>query len=437
MDKITKTSDNDNTSYTSNSTFFSCSRPRNVVAGSVQGLTNLTKGVFSGVFGLIGCPIYYTYNEGAIGFAKGMGIGITLAITLPLGGTITGFVQFVRGIYGTPEAISASFKEKIWDGDKKKWVYYSLEREKIETNLIDESKYINIKKPEESDSIKENHYYNILNVETDATQSEIKKSYYKLAKSTHPDKNPEETEKFKLINEAYQVLGNESLRAKYNKLGKDGLKDIALIDSETFYNLLFGGGELKFYIGEMIIYTIMTMDQNNESMGELMKLRQKKREIQIAENILTLLDHYTKNQNNSFEYYNTVKSNLDTNAFSKTLLNIIGLLYCEVGKNYLSFHNKIISSFASSKRSIGYKYNIVAGLFKKGDKNKGIDIIINTLLIDIEKTVKSATRKIFVDSTIDKSDKIIYAKGLIFIGEIFMSDKKNLKETKEFLELVF
>jgi len=63
-------------------------------------------------------------------------------------------------------------------------------------------------------------YYQTLNVLTDASYDEIKKSYKKLAMKWHPDKNPqnveEATEKFKKIAEAYDVLGNEEKRRIYD-----------------------------------------------------------------------------------------------------------------------------------------------------------------------------------------------------------------------------
>ena len=434
MDKLTVLNKED--FYKQTPQFFYSSKPKNVLSGGFQGLTNITKGVFSGICGFIGCPIYYSLQEGPKGFAKGLGLGVTLAIALPIGGTVTGLTQFLKGIYNTPEAVSATIKNKIWDRDKKKWIYYSLEQEAKEIADIDESKFINIKKSEHDGKIKEMDYYNILNVNPEATTCEIKKVYYQLAKTTHPDKNPSNSETFKLINEAYQVLGNESLRTKYNQHGKEGIKDVALIDSETFYNLLFGGGELKFYIGEMIIYTLMTVDQNNETFSELIILKQKKREIQIAKNILSLLNYYSKNTDGSAEYYTTVKSNLNTNPFSNTLLNIIGILYIEIGKDYLSWSSSVINGLKSSKRSMQYKYNILSGILKQ-EKRQGINIIINTVLIDIEKTIKSAARKIFIDSTIDKSQKMLYAKGLVFIGNIFVEGSNSLSQTKEFLEMVF
>ena len=61
-------------------------------------------------------------------------------------------------------------------------------------------------------------YYQILGVDRNADESEIKKSYRKLSKEHHPDLNPNNTEseeKFKSIAEAYSVLSDKE---KKNKL---------------------------------------------------------------------------------------------------------------------------------------------------------------------------------------------------------------------------
>ncbi|TCO76871.1 DnaJ C-terminal domain-containing protein [Marinisporobacter balticus] len=107
-------------------------------------------------------------------------------------------------------------------------------------------------------------YYEILGVNKSENQSEIKKAYRKLAKKYHPDANPnnkDAEEKFKSINEAYEVLGDEKKRKKYDQFGSradfsngadfdpsqfgfggGGYRTSGNGDYSDFFNSIFGNG---------------------------------------------------------------------------------------------------------------------------------------------------------------------------------------------------
>jgi len=69
-------------------------------------------------------------------------------------------------------------------------------------------------------------YYEVLGVSRDATEDEIKKAFRKLARKYHPDVNKDDkdaAEKFKEINEAYEVLKDPEKRARYDQFGHAGV----------------------------------------------------------------------------------------------------------------------------------------------------------------------------------------------------------------------
>lgn len=62
-------------------------------------------------------------------------------------------------------------------------------------------------------------FYTILGVSRNATQDDIKKAYRRLAHQYHPDKTGGNEQKFKEVNEAYQILSDEQKRAQYDRFG--------------------------------------------------------------------------------------------------------------------------------------------------------------------------------------------------------------------------
>lgn len=91
-------------------------------------------------------------------------------------------------------------------------------------------------------------YYEVLGVNKDATEEEIKKSYRKLAMKYHPDRNPDNAkaeEQFKEAKEAYEILSDSQKRAAYDQYGHAG------IDPSMSAGAGFGGGGFSDAFGDI------------------------------------------------------------------------------------------------------------------------------------------------------------------------------------------
>merc|ERR1719183_2147721 len=91
-------------------------------------------------------------------------------------------------------------------------------------------------------------YYGRLGVTRNAEEKDIKNAYRKAARQWHPDVNPSEEakEKFQAINEAYSVLSDKDLRARYDQFGEAGVKGQGAPNMQDFdlgdiFETFFGG----------------------------------------------------------------------------------------------------------------------------------------------------------------------------------------------------
>lgn len=114
-------------------------------------------------------------------------------------------------------------------------------------------------------------YYQVLNMSRDASQDDIKKAFKKLAFELHPDRNPDDqetAEKFKEINEAYQILSDENKRAQYDSFGhisgegfqsNTNFSNFGDLFGTLFEDVFTGGGRTRAQRGRDLKYDLELM----------------------------------------------------------------------------------------------------------------------------------------------------------------------------------
>ncbi|KAI0262964.1 hypothetical protein BC834DRAFT_889876 [Gloeopeniophorella convolvens] len=92
--------------------------------------------------------------------------------------------------------------------------------------------------------VKESKYYDLLEVQPDASESDLKKAYRKKALRLHPDKGGD-PELFKEVTHAYEILSDPQKRSIYDARGEAGLSEsggMGGMDPQDLFSQLFGGG---------------------------------------------------------------------------------------------------------------------------------------------------------------------------------------------------
>jgi curved DNA-binding protein CbpA len=323
---------------------FSTRRPKDLSAGMSSGLKNISKGVVGGVGALIASPIVMTAASiesgeqdlgsrilnGAIGFGKGLAVGVVLGAALPIAGAATGLYQLTRGAFNTPEAWMEEHDGKEWDSRRRVWYVYSLAADaervlneteedfarRVRSEKLEATGSAPAAKPQEGGAakaaaqaknerpVKDRAYYDLLGVDTSATGAEIKKAYYQRAKVLHPDKNLDDAnakDKFQMLGQAYQVLSSEELRAKYDAGGATGVADAPVMDSGAFFAMIFGSEKFETIVGQLRLAMLMELggdplanqteeEKQADDIELKISFRQGKREVELAVQLAKRLD---------------------------------------------------------------------------------------------------------------------------------------------------
>lgn len=278
-------------------------------------------------------------------------------------------------------------------------------------------------------------YYEVLEVEPNATISDIKKGYYKMAKLCHPDKNPnnvEAAEKFRKVSEAYQILSDPILREKYDKYGKESVQpDGGFVNPKVFFSNLFGGGKFEDIIGEMNLGMGFEEDVTPEQKDRIQLERIQK----LAANLINKLDLYLKGKEKEFE--ESVKKEaeeLKTETRGVELLNSIGYIYEQEGKQHLGGFFGFVSEVSERAHLIGETYSAVKAAVKLRQQQDLMETADPALKANMEQQFVNngmealwKLGKLELESTLRRVCELVLATG---------SDRGTLKKRAEGVKVI-
>ncbi|KYN96358.1 DnaJ protein, putative [Plasmodium reichenowi] len=209
-------------------------------------------------------------------------------------------------------------------------------------------------------------YYDILNVNVDASLNEIKNNYYNLALEYFLDRNTNDLKRkmeFEKISEAYQILSDKEKREKYHKEGLDVTEDMFIMDPSILFMLNYSLDQLFPYIGKYDITTIINFvtDQftrgnifetligksSLEKYGDLIKKMDEKEEERKNKLVLFLKDRlqeYVDVDEDTWivKMENEIMGLLES-KFSSYIIESVGWVYENVARAFIGKEGKVFS----------------------------------------------------------------------------------------------
>lgn len=231
--------------------------------------------------------------------------------------------------------------------------------------------------------VKDTSFYDILGVRPDATDSAIKKAYYLQAKRCHPDRNPDDpnaTEKFQKLGEAYQVLSNEHTRALYNTNGLDVLNEnnFETMDAGKLFDTLFGSDQFEFLVGELQLATLASNvdEDGNAPNEEFLRRVQKTRVRKLVDELLRILRPWTDGDKSAFIQWAYTKASCMVESNSgPAMLYTVGQIYTRkgdifLGRDHLLGIPAMVCSWGYNTHKIATQFKATGAALKVMDKQR-------------------------------------------------------------------
>lgn len=483
-------------------------RPQNVGEGTVKLVTESLGGVALGAAAVVMGPVQGYKQSGPKGLAGGLLGGLAVGVastTMGIGNGVAGFVHgtsrsasklnppkkdprlsvdqlenfsHTRSSYNEPASPTSTDEEARKEELKRS---YLLQRKELYGDIMAE--HTAQSAAASMDGLVppvDNSLYSELEVTVDATPAQIRKAYYKMAQKFHPDKHPDDpdaTERFQRISNAYQILSDPVKREEYHRLGEAAANSDSMMDPKALFILMFA--DFEHIVGDLATATILmssgaeeadaeTTDANNTSTSDpssatasatsaasLAEERRKEKRKQFQElreaQLVKLLERrfvpWMAGDEAAFiEHAKLEVLYLREQPFGRDCLKTAGYIYRKRAAKLVDSHGPLhgVSSFfediGDKAHSLKSKFRAIEGGIKaltsseRAEENETHDDAarreaINTLgavwlssVVDIESTLRKVGSKfLHLDSitSANKAEMKRRAEGLKVLGKIY------------------
>lgn len=288
--------------------------------------------------------------------------------------------------------------------------------------------------------------YEVLGVQPDSSAGQIKKAYYKLAMTHHPDKGGD-TEEFQKIGDAYQVLSDASSRKTYDLKGRAGLEK-PMVDPGVVFAMMFGDSQFEHLVGELAIVEQQRLAEKGLEpalLAAALKEKQRQREQSLAKQLALRLAPWCSGSAHHQESF-VAEALLEYGKLAETslgpqMLLSIGIMYELAADRALgvkgSFfsdtkmslhHATLVSRAAHAAQSMAAEQAAMAKMEEGSEEQQAAaqsyaqtmkEKLFNVLALDIESTVGRAVDLCLADTSVDKETRRARAQGLMKLGKIF------------------
>jgi hypothetical protein len=438
------------------------------VAGGVIG--GKSGGVLGGLFGGI---------AGVLG-------GVVAAPLIVVGGVADSAIKLGKGIIATPESLVAPRIGKRWCVRTGRWVLENLATEPTPPpNDDDILKPINslsspyklaAERKQGAGPPKEMCYYEILGVSYDVGDKALRRNYFVAARAYHPDRNKTEEalEKFQKISEAYHVLSDPTLRARYDEHGAEGLSASAStalsseFDPGLLFSFMFGSDCFTPIVGRLALATDALVDESKPITAEQAGALQRRRVVRLAIELAGTLDSFIDDDTtlSRDSWVATARSLADTSfgvfmltaigqAYQLTAVEFQGALDSGVGMPSIvawARSKKAGMGIGSAKRNAEMEQmrstfgilkmtmdaSKMMGKASSEDERRQVEVnaememlpaLVNlfwmTTVVDITATLHEACEIVLFDQSQVKEKRIARANALVELGEVYQDVAKE------------